>query len=231
MRLRNTMMTVVLLCIATVTGACQLQKWGDPVPTGPAVNAFTGNSGTVGILSLVTGTWTGSETASVGLSGPLSVTFTQVPTPDANVAGNVAVTLSTGTFHGTFSGTINSLNIVATDGPTGACNYHAIGALNEAGTQITGTYTGSGDGPNCPNKAGTFVLNGQSAKCVTQLWQMNQGNDNARENACTNRGGQWLNDLDNFHDACRFSPNPPGNPGEDMTLLQTTQIICPVTPQ
>jgi hypothetical protein len=221
-------MIVTLLCILMVPlGGCSMEKWGGPTTPGTTNTSIGG--GTVSALSLVTGTWTGSETASVGLSGPLSVTFTQAPTPDAHVAGSITVTLSTGTFSGTFSGTVSSIDLVATAGPAGVCNYHAIGTLNEAGTQMTGTYTGSGTGPNCDNKAGTFVLNGQSATCSTTYWQMNQGTTGAAKNKCENTyGGTYLGATLGHTQVCMFSPHPPGAPGEDMTLFQTTPIVCPV---
>jgi hypothetical protein len=58
-------------------------------------------------------------------------------------------------------------------------------------------------------------------------FRMNQGNDNARENACEGRGGDWLNFI--FwpvisNDVCRFEgSDPPGNPGNDMTFLVKVQ--------
>lgn len=60
-----------------------------------------------------------------------------------------------------------------------------------------------------------------------EYYQMNQGNDNARENACVNRGGTWLNTYDipgdgegSRSNVCRFNlPLPPGAPGADVTFL------------
>ena len=268
---RNRVFTVIILLSSLLSlAACSLEKGGTGLsPDVPGIST-TGGGG-VSLLSLVQGTWTGTETATVGLGGPISVTFTQPPTLDANIAGNITVTLSTGTFHGTFSGTVADMLITATDGPAGSCSYIAHGVLNGAGTQITGTYSGSGTG-TCPTKAGTFVLNGQSAvdacpnidgyqatvpagmvknelgncvpivpplNCVDQFWQMNQGNDNAAQNACLNRGGIWRGNgydipVDNvgtlYNKVCEFTPNPPGSPGQDLTLIFEKAIVCPVAP-
>lgn len=185
------MRRVVLAVLLAVSVGCSSEKGGSVIS--PEIPSFSGG-GSVSLLSLVQGTWTGSETATVGLSGSLSVNFTQPPTVDANVAGSVEVVLSTGTFHGTFSGTVNNIAIVATDGPAGTCNYTANGVLNEAGTQITGTYTGSGEGPNCINKAGTFVLNGQSVV-----------------DACPNLDGYQAQVPEGYHKAdgiCVVNPPP-----------------------
>lgn len=161
--------------LAFILSACSSEKGGGLItaPFVPPTTVKTGGSGSFGAggggweigkpLSLVTGTWTGVETASVGQSGTLSVTFTQSPTPDGVVAATLSWTSATTslTFHGTLTGTLSAMVITATDGPVGGCSYNATGSLNPAGTQITGSYTGAGPGA-CPTKAGTFVLNGQS---------------------------------------------------------------------
>jgi len=77
----------------------------------------------------------------------------------------------------------------------------------------------------------------------TSYWKMNQGNDNARRNACENRGGEWLDDFNipndgtgsTRPDVCRFvSANPPGAPGNDMTLYNppgvTSRVVQAGTP-
>lgn len=58
--------------------------------------------------------------------------------------------------------------------------------------------------------------------CSVTYWQMNQGNVSAAQNACLNRGGIWLGAAFNHTKVCEFTPNPPGNPGGDMTLFLTT---------
>ena len=232
-----------IVCISLA--GCAVDKGGTPTLSTPFA-PITTPGGSFSLLSLVEGTWTGTETASVGLSGPISVTFTQPPVADANIAGNITLTLSTGTFHGTFSGTVADMLLVATDGPAGVCNYTAHGILNEAGTQIAGTYVGSGPGA-CPTKAGTFVLSGQShvfppppppLDCVLAYYQMNNGNVNSKKNKCENTAsphGVWLGEFDVpgtpaglEHDVCKFTPLPPGNPGNDMTVILSTAIACPV---
>ncbi len=227
-----------ILFISFIASSCSIEKGG--VVTAPAELAAINNSGSSSSLkplSLVIGTWTGTETATVGLSGSLSVTFTQPPTADANVTATIAWTNGI-TVHGTVTGTVDNMVITATDGPAGVCGYVAHGVLNSAGTQITGTYTGTGSGPNCIHKAGTFVLNGQSfvqVTCVDQFYQMNQGNDSAAQNACINRAGIWHgngydipgdNSSTTYDRICEFTPNPPGNPGNDMLLI--FQRACPV---
>jgi hypothetical protein len=241
---RNRVFTVIILLSSLLSlAACSLEKGGTGLsPDVPGIST-TGGGG-ISLLSLVQGTWTGTQTATVGLSGAISVLFTQAPVADANIAGNATVTLPTGVFHGTFTGTIASFTITATDGPAGACGYLAHAVLNLAGTQITGTYTGTGAGA-CPTKAGSFVLNGTSfvpppvLNCVDQFWQMNQGNDNAAQNACLNRGGIWRGNgydipVDNvgtlYNKVCEFTPNPPGSPGQDLTLIFEKAIVCPVAP-
>jgi hypothetical protein len=85
----------------------------------------------------------------------------------------------------------------------------------------------------------------------TSYWQMQQGSENARENACENRGGQWLDDhnipgdgndclvggvsqfrngLEEFFnrcdDVCKFhGTDPPGNPGNDMGLYDPPGVV------
>lgn len=265
---------LVISVLALAAAGCSMQKGGEgfvaPAPVEDGAGASSART-----LSYVIGTWTGSETASYGESGSLTVTFTQPPTPGAAVNADIAWTSaqSSLTFHGSLSGTLSNMVINASDAP-GACSYHASGTLNEAGTQITGSYTGNGPAP-CPSKAGTFILNGQSfvpppppvdvcpniegaqgtvppgyqitnGQCVpvpppppqdcgtTSYWQMLNGSDkgNARQNKCENTGGVWLgNTTVNGQpavDVCKFAPNPPGNPGQDMTLLYSEPIVCPV---
>lgn len=232
---------IALAAISLIASACSVDKWSGPTEPAAIADLTSDSSVSVKPLSLLIGTWTGSETATVGLNGSLSVTFTQSPiTNDDTVQANITWTNGV-SVHGTVTGTIGNMTITATDGPAGVCGYTAHGTLNTAGTQITGTYTGTGSGPRCSIKAGTFVLNGQSGaiplNCVDQFYQMNQGNDSAKQNACTNRGGVWRgNNYDipgdgsttTYNAICEFTPNPPGNPGQDMTLIFQKQIACPV---
>jgi hypothetical protein len=68
---------------------------------------------------------------------------------------------------------------------------------------------------------------------TTSYWRMKQGGDTARQNACVNRGGVWLNDFDipgdNVSgvrpDVCKFQPNPPGNPGNDIELYSPPGLV------
>jgi hypothetical protein len=234
-----------IIVLSAVLSACSFQSQGNI--TSPASPISTGPSGGVAsLLSLVEGTWVGAQTATVGLSGALTVTFAPPPIADANITGTVTLTLSTGIFHGTFAGTYASFTITATDGPAGTCGYLAHATLNEAGTQITGTYTGTGAGA-CSTKSGTFELSGQShvfppppppppvLDCVIAYFSMSQGNVNAKKNKCENNKGTWLGEFDVpgtpvgvEHDVCKFSPDPPGNPGQDMVLILSTPIVCPV---
>jgi hypothetical protein len=229
------------LAAAVLAGACSAQSGGHvvvPTLTGPASAPST----FARPLSLVIGTWTGTETASVGESGNLTVVFTQEPANDAVVAATITFEGSI-MVHGTLSGTLDNMAIVATDGPAGVCAYTAHGVLNEAGTQITGDYVGSGDGPNCSHKAGTFILNGQSfvaqQTCgTTSYYQMLNGSESnhgqaaggngkdPKQTKCENSGGTWLGNFNGWSDVCKFSPNPPGNPGQDMQLLESTPIAC-----
>lgn len=165
--MRKTWNCVAILAVVAMVG-CGINKGGTTTPdliTAPSIDVPFNPSPVVGALSLVTGTWTGSETATVGQSGTLSVTFTQPPTPDGVVAANLVWTSAATSliYNGTLTGTISSMVITVTaylPGDT-ACGYTATGALNEAGTQLTGTYAGTGPAP-CPTKAGSFILNGKS---------------------------------------------------------------------
>lgn len=115
-------------------------------------------------LSLVEGTWTGTETANVGESGTLQVTLTQLPTPGQEIAASLVWTsaLTSLAYEGTLTGTLDHMVISATNNPGGhICGYEAVGALNEEGTEITGTYSGVGPHP-CPTKSGSFTLHGRS---------------------------------------------------------------------
>ncbi len=149
------MLFVVLALSATV--ACN--RLNNPVTASDlAQAAFTTSGSGVGDikpLSLVQGAWAGTETATVGESGPISVVFTQTPAADLAVTA----TISGLGYSGTLTGTLDNMTITVSDY---RCGYVAHGTLNAAGTQISGTYTGSGPGV-CATKAGMFVLNGQSA--------------------------------------------------------------------
>ncbi len=142
----------VAIMLATTLSACSQNVVSGPAPVEVPAAA---SGGTIRPLSLVTGTWTGSETATVGESGAISVTFTQTPTADTAVSASIG---GLG-YSGTLTGTLDHMVITVTDY---RCGYVAVGSLNAAGTQITGTYTGTGPGV-CSTKAGTFILNGQSA--------------------------------------------------------------------
>jgi hypothetical protein len=142
-----------LLLIVVLLSGCGVEKWGDPSPTDPSAS-----SGTVGMRSLV-GSWTGTETATVGESGTLAATFTAAPT-DSDTA--VSVTLRwtneriTRTYAGLAHGPLSDLVIVAADY---ACGYTAEGVTAPDGTVIKGTYHGTDGGAAfCAQKAGTFVL-------------------------------------------------------------------------
>lgn len=161
---RNIVWIGIVALVASI--GCGIEKGGvTPAEfVAPAPVSLGGDSTDLRPLSMVTGTWTGVETASVGQSGTLSVTFTQPPTPNDAVNANLTWTsaVTALTFHGTLTGNLGNMVINATDAPESSrCGYHAVGALNQAGTQITGSYNGTGPA-SCPNKAGTFVLNGQS---------------------------------------------------------------------
>lgn len=234
------MLRKFLICSVVFLSACSVEKGGSILSPEIIPSSVSNSDNRVGLSSLATGTWTGSETATVGLSGTLSATFTQVPANNSLVTATITWTGGI-TVHGTVTGTLDNMTITATDGPAGTCGYIAHGTLNQAGTQITGTYTGTGTG-KCTTKAGTFVLNGQSAvlpqlNCVDQFWQMNQGSSNAKQNACSNRGGIWRGDnydipndssSTTYNSICEFTPNPPGSPGNDMTLIFSKEIACPV---
>ena len=258
---------IAMLLVAFVCVGCSQEKGGFTGPGSVSIG-IPSSGGQPQPASLVTGLWTGTATASHGESGTLSVTFTQPPTPDQAISASVVWISATSSlvFDGVLTGTIDNLNIDASNLP-GGCTYKAVGALNEAGTIITGNYTATGPG-SCPQKAGSFTLNGGSTvppvvvvdacsnlegnqasvpegyqlvgglcivivippalECTESFWQMNQGSSNASKNACENRGGIFLAEWTTFTDVCKFAPNPPGNPGADITLLSSVPIACPV---
>jgi hypothetical protein len=151
-----------MLLVAFVCGGCSVEKGSYLSPSAVPLGIPSSSSGQPGTASLVTGLWTGTATAAHGESGNLSVTFTQPPTPDQAVSASIVWTSAATSlvFTGTLTGTINNLNIDASNLP-GGCTYKAVGALNQTGTIITGTYTATGPG-SCPQKAGSFTLNGGS---------------------------------------------------------------------
>lgn len=238
-----------IVILTSFVTACSMEKGSLPTITSPSITTPIG--GEIRPLSYVTGTWTGSETASYGESGSLSVSFTQTPTPDAVVAANITWTSakSSLTFNGTLTGTLSNMIISTSSGP---CGYSASGTLNEAGTQITGSYSGTGPDP-CPSKAGTFVLNGTSyvppppppvvpVDCGTTTFYVvnvggpNDNGDNARKNKCentTNPAGIYVDNVTiggvDYHNVCKFSPNPPGAPGNDLTFISSTPNVCPTS--
>jgi hypothetical protein len=259
---------IAMLLVAFVSVGCSLEKGSSLSPGPNAVSLVPSSSGQPGPASLVTGIWTGTATASHGESGSLTATFTQPPTADQAVSATIAWTSATSSlvFNGVLTGTIDNLNIDATNLP-GGCTYKAVGALNQAGTVITGTYTATGPG-SCPQKTGSFTLSGGSyvppvvvvdvcpnlegnqasvpagyqlvegqctvivipptLACTESFWQMNQGSSNASQNACENRGGIFLGEWTTYTNVCKFAPNPPGNPGTDITLLLSVPIACPI---
>ena len=152
---------IAMLLVAFVCVGCSQEK-GSYISPGSVSFDIPSSSGQLQPASLVTGTWTGTATASHGESGTLSATFTQPPTPDQAVSATIAWTSNTTSlvFNGVLTGTIDNLNIDASNLP-GGCTYKAVGALNEAGTIITGNYTATGPG-SCPQKAGSFTLSGGS---------------------------------------------------------------------
>ena len=156
---------VASIVLACLTVACGYTKGSNWVAPGGIGSGDTYQASPIQALSLVIGTWTGVETASVGESGSLIVTFTQSPAPDGVVAATISwkSALTSLTYHGTLSGTIGNMVITVSDylADDSHCGYVGNGALNAAGTQITGTYHGTGPAP-CPTKAGSFVLNGRS---------------------------------------------------------------------
>ncbi len=228
-------LVVAMLLVAFVSVGCS-QESGSYLSPGALPVDIPSSSGQPVPASFVTGTWTGTTSAAHGESGTLSVTFTQPPTPDQAVTASIEWTPE-GTslkFDAVVTGTIGNLMIDASNLPNG-CMYHAVGSLNAAGTVITGTYTAAGPG-TCTQKAGTFTLSGGSyvapvippaLNCTESFWQMNQGSSNANKNACENRGGIFLAEWTTYKDVCKFAPNPPGNPGADITLLASVPIECP----
>ena len=155
---------IAIQIVALSTTACGITT-GSLLPTAPAAidGAAVAGAGPIHSLSAVVGGWTGTETATYGESGALVVTFAQLPTSDGAITASLSWTSARTllTFNGILTGILDQMVITATNGPANACSYRAVGALNQAGTQITGTYTGVGPTP-CPSKAGTFVLNRES---------------------------------------------------------------------
>ncbi len=238
--------------ILATLGACSTNKGGDflltaPVGTPASVNKVGGSDPSTHWgspwagkpLSLIIGVWTGTATATVGESGSISLEVTSAPENNSVITGNLTWVGGV-TATGTVSGTLDAIVITTSTGP---CGYTASGVLNEAGTQIVGTYAGTGPGV-CSTKAGTFVLNGQSyvappPNCgTTSFYIVNVGNpgdkgDGARQNKCentTNPPGVYVDNITldgvDYHDVCKFSPVPPGAPGNDLTFIKSTPNIC-----
>jgi K319-like protein len=154
-----------LVAVVALVWACSVVACGgggnisSPTMSSSTPIEFSSGGDSIG-LERVIGPWTGTETATVGRSGALSVVFSHGPNPGNDSVAAVITWTGGITVHGTVTGPVSNMHIVATDGPAGTCSYNAIGALNQGHNQITGTYTGAGEGPNCSRKAGTFVLNG-----------------------------------------------------------------------
>jgi K319-like protein len=157
--MRKTVAVVVLVWACSVVACGGSGSISSPTMSSSTPIEFSSGGDSIGLESVI-GPWTGTETATVGRSGALSVVFSHGPNPGNDSVAAVITWTGGITVHGTVTGPVSNMHIVATDGPAGTCNYDAIGALNQAHNQITGTYTGAGEGPNCTRKAGTFVLNG-----------------------------------------------------------------------
>jgi hypothetical protein len=89
----------------------------------------------------MTGTWVGTETDTVAGVGSLQATVSQSGT---TLSGTYSLTFSNGIFSnsGALNGTVNGLNVSMTATPTSTtiCPATNTATLNDAATQITGTY-------------------------------------------------------------------------------------------
>ena len=143
----------LLLAMLVIACGCRQRPASDDSVTAD----LTGPSSSLAGLDAVAGTvWTGTETATVGESGALTVTFAHGPDgPPLIATVQWTSARSSQTYAGTLSGTLASMAVVATSGT--ACVYAATGQLNTVGAVMTGSYTATGPGP-CPRKAGTFFL-------------------------------------------------------------------------
>ena len=229
------------LIIAVVSIGCSTST--SPTYVGDAIghNGVTASAsvGTFTLLSTPSPIWKGTTLASDGVGGVVTLTFGEPST--------VVWTGPTGTSHGVVTGALPTLTITGSDN---TCSYTAVGTV--VGNVFSGTYTLTGacvDGSG----VGTFTVTNEPEPIIDPIppiivdpippttcgnisyWRMNQGgnNDNPRKNACENRGGVWLNDFnipgDNTEtlqpDVCKFSPNPPGNPGNDITLYDPPGLV------
>ena len=162
--MKNVSAAALAVIAAVLVSGCSIEHGSLTAPSASVPVDSQPIPSTAQPLSLVEGTWSGTETATVGESGTLRVTFTQLPTPGQEIAASLAWTsaLTSLVYDGTLTGTIDHMVISASNSPGGhMCGYEALGALNEEGTEITGTYSGVGPHP-CPMKSGSFVLRGQS---------------------------------------------------------------------
>jgi hypothetical protein len=143
-----------------------------------ATPVVTVDASHISIASVAAGTtWTGiSHSTSHGHDGSLAVAMTansgnnpaSAPANPGNGNGNndnslsatVTWTQSGGsiTYTGAVTGSVDHVNINAAS--PASCNYKAVGALNAAGTTMTGTYEGVA-GASCQADAGTFTITKQ----------------------------------------------------------------------
>src|SRR5262245_58021545 len=104
---------VLLAFVLTASSAYSMTKTG--APTAPTTTENQVNGAARGPVRLegLTGTWTGSETASFGESGSLSVTF--VTDPAQSVTATISWTSATShvTYSGNVTGTLGNINITA----------------------------------------------------------------------------------------------------------------------
>ncbi len=140
--------------VAALAAGCSATKGGSSTMA-PSAGPAAGVVSSQDVLSTLTTpnpVWTGTTTASDGVSGAATVTF--------GTSGTVSWTGPTGTYTGTFSATNpgNGVHVVATiqgSGAASACNYAVVGDV--VGGVLTGTYTLGGP---CIDKSGhgTFRL-------------------------------------------------------------------------
>jgi hypothetical protein len=133
------------------------------LPTSPTSATASSQGGTFAAYDLATalvGTWHGTTDSG---HGTLEVVFTDssashvefAPAPPATLSAHVTWTRASDaqSYDGSVSGTIGDIQIAVQHLDT--CTIHASGALDEAGTTLTGSYALSGTG--CVG-AGVYAL-------------------------------------------------------------------------
>lgn len=128
-----------------------------PTPVAPAAAVSGGATISPAVIAAISGTWAGPTTSSTP-AGNGHLVFVFGPSIGSVSAAVTWTSSNTSvSYTGSVAGTMDNLTLSTTAQQT--CSYTGKGAINAAGTELTGSYAAAGTG--CHADTGTFVLTKQ----------------------------------------------------------------------